>query len=250
MKILSFCAMIVFLLSSLNFCLNKQPLSYQKLSKKITQTDKVLDSLTLWATYYYIPTIEYKENGIDFLDKNKKPLGIKVDSCDWCKACIEGTVKVRKDGKIITLNYETRSDSLQYDCRKCEKYKDYTGYEKTGQVLWSKTDRGAKGVQEYRLVPFKSIAVDSAVIPYGSTLFIPQAKGIEYTGTDKSKKIHDGYFFAADAGSKIKGNHIDIFIGTATESPFSFIKSDSLGTFKAYFISDSVAQEKLLQIHK
>ncbi len=59
------------------------------------------------------------------------------------------------------------------------------------------------------LRPFRSVAVDPKVIPLGSTLYIPAAKGAKLPdGT-----IHDGIFYAEDTGGAIKGHRIDLFTG-------------------------------------
>lgn len=65
------------------------------------------------------------------------------------------------------------------------------------------------GCRNNPLVPFRSIAVDRTVIPYGTVLYIPQAVGAKLPdGT-----IHDGYFLAADVGGGIKGQRLDLFTG-------------------------------------
>ncbi|MDF1664911.1 MAG: 3D domain-containing protein [Planctomycetota bacterium] len=65
------------------------------------------------------------------------------------------------------------------------------------------------GCRNNPLVPFRSIAVDKTVIPYGTVLYIPQAVGAKLPdGT-----VHDGYFLAADVGGGIKGNRLDLFTG-------------------------------------
>ncbi len=203
-----------------------------------------LETTDLWATYYYVPKLNHSDKGIELLDINGNGLGLKLEACDWCDACIEGTVIVLKDNQHHVLNYAGRSTNLQLDCRTCSKYKKYDGYEKTGKVLWQRSSGYGQGVKHYRLIPFKSIAVDSTVIPFGSVLFIPGAKGVRYTFQDSSY-IHDGYFIATDMGSKIIDNHIDVFIGTATSNPFDFITSDSNHTFKAQFIRDSAVVRRL-----
>ena len=190
--------------------------------------------ITLWATYYYVPVLNHAEHGIDLLDKQENKLGLKLDSCDWCTAAIEGTVIIKKENKNHVLNYAGRSKKSQYDCRLCVQYKSYDNYSKTGKILWGVSSGFGKGVKNYDLIPFKTIAVDSSVIPYGAVVYIPRAKGTEYINLWGVNVKHDGFFFAGDTGSKIVGNHIDVFIGTALENPFGFIKSNPQGTFEAY----------------
>lgn len=192
--------------------------------------------ITLWATYYYVPVLNHVEQGIDLLDEQENKLGLKLNSCDWCKAAIEGTVFIKKENKNYVLNYAGRSKKSQYDCRLCAQYKDYDNYSKTGKILWAVSSGYGKGVKDYELVPFKTIAVDSSVIPYGTVVYIPKAKGVEYTNLQGETVKHDGFFFAGDTGSKIIGNHIDVFIGTATHNPFTFVTSNPKGIFEVFLM--------------
>lgn len=208
------------------------------------------DSLKLWATYYYIPFVIHNDSGIPLLDKDQNPTGLKLSPEEWCKAAIEGTVSVQKGSDSYLLNYAGRSDELQYDCRKCTRYKNYSNYDKTGKVLWIRTSGFGKGVSNYNLVPYRSVAVDQSVIPYGSVLYIPAAKGQEYTDATGKVKKHDGLFLAADTGSKINGNHIDVFIGTSQIADLSFIKSNQTETFNAYLISNDKISSWLLKMHQ
>lgn len=236
------------------FILGISTITYaQNLSKGlIEQENRTIDSVkvNLWATYYYIPTVIHNKNGINLLDSNEKNTGFKLSSTDWCKASIEGTVYIIKDNKTFVLNYAGRSKTIQFDCRTCPKYKNYDGYLKTGQVLWKHSAGFGKGVQNLNLVPFKSIAVDSSKIPYGTVLYIPKAKNITYKDIDGITKKHDGYFYASDAGSKIIGNHIDIFLGPETINPFIFATSNQHKTFEAYIIENNAIKTKLESLHK
>jgi 3D (Asp-Asp-Asp) domain-containing protein len=63
------------------------------------------------------------------------------------------------------------------------------------------------GYQDIPLVPYRSVAVDPNIIPIGSTIFVPAAKGVVLPdGT-----IHDGLFQAVDVGDLIVALHIDFF---------------------------------------
>lgn len=68
-----------------------------------------------------------------------------------------------------------------------------------------------EGVQGRALDPFRSIAVDKDVIPYGSWMYIPELDGATMPGD--SGFVHDGCVIAADTGSAINGHHIDFFVG-------------------------------------
>ncbi len=207
--------------------------------------------LNLWSTYYYVPTLVNADNGLALLDKNEEPTGFHLNICEWCKAAIEGTVAIKKNEEIYVLNYAGRSKNLQNDCRNCEKYQSYDGYEKTGKVLWAPTEaQFGLGVKGYHLIPYKTIAVDPNVIPYGSVIYVPEAEGVAYKNSNGEITKHNGLFFAGDTGSKIIGNHIDVFIGYDTTHSFSFITSKASDVFTAFLVKNTDIISSLEKQHR
>jgi 3D (Asp-Asp-Asp) domain-containing protein len=78
---------------------------------------------------------------------------------------------------------------------------------------------GAKGVGALdslgcRVVAMRTAAVDKALIPRGSILFIKETVGLRMP--DGSR--HDGYWYASDTGGAIKGKRIDLFTGYSAAS--------------------------------
>lgn len=70
------------------------------------------------------------------------------------------------------------------------------------------------GVQNRPLVPFRSIAVDRDVIPYGTTLYVPEFDAEMIPGdTPWGDFVHDGCVLAADTGGGIVDMHVDWFVG-------------------------------------
>jgi 3D (Asp-Asp-Asp) domain-containing protein len=212
------------------------------------QPDEEIDrsKLDLWATWYYVPVVESVEGGIPLLNSDEKETGFYLDSCRWCNAVIEGTVIFETDSGNVVMNYAGRSENIQHDCRSCPELKNYAGFEKSGKVLFTESMDFGQGVEDYYLVPYRSIATDPDVIPHGTVIHIPEAVGtvIEYKG---ERYAHDGYFFAADAGSAIKGNHIDVFIGTETKNPFDFVKSRE--SFSAFVIQNAQIKLNIRNLH-
>jgi 3D (Asp-Asp-Asp) domain-containing protein len=73
---------------------------------------------------------------------------------------------------------------------------------------------GAKGVGALdslgcRVVPMRTIAVDKAVIPRRTVLFIKETVGLRMP----DGRAHDGYWYATDIGGAIKGQRIDLYTG-------------------------------------
>ncbi len=65
------------------------------------------------------------------------------------------------------------------------------------------------GVGTCVLSPFHTIAVDRAVIPLGSTVYIDETKGMKLPdGT-----LHDGIWRADDVGSAINRDRVDLYVG-------------------------------------
>lgn len=68
--------------------------------------------------------------------------------------------------------------------------------------------RGATGGA---ITPLLTVAVDSAVIPLGTALYIPEYDGLPRDPTRSS--LHDGCFVAQDRGLRVQGQHVDLFTG-------------------------------------
>jgi 3D (Asp-Asp-Asp) domain-containing protein len=68
--------------------------------------------------------------------------------------------------------------------------------------------RGATGQP---ITPLLTVAVDSAVIPLHTPLYIPEYDGLPRDGSQSA--FHDGCFIAQDRGLRVKGQHVDVFTG-------------------------------------
>ena len=85
----------------------------------------------------------------------------------------------------------------------------------------------AVGFSGCRLVPFRSVAVDKRVVPLGSELIIEETRGMKLPdGT-----VHDGTWYAADTGGRIRNNRIDLFVG-AGKGPLSIPMEHGIGHLK------------------
>ncbi|MEK6607783.1 MAG: twin-arginine translocase subunit TatC [Myxococcota bacterium] len=68
-----------------------------------------------------------------------------------------------------------------------------------------------KGTGERALVPFRSVAVDLALLPAGTRLYAPEIADVPLPGPGGG--VHDGCLVAADAGGNIEGLEMDLFVG-------------------------------------
>lgn len=200
--------------------------------------------LHLWSTYYYLHEADARENGITLRDMREKSLGVSLAQKDWCYAAMEGSVVVHAlDGQVHSFNYAGTTESPYIDCSAYFPHK-----------LGKTKFRPAKGefgdgVKDYKLVPFRTIAVDPTHIAYGKVIYIPDARGNEVELPDGSVAYHDGFFFAGDTGGAIKKNHIDTFIGVAHSNPFSWVTSRSNDGFDAYIVENREDIEFIKQLH-
>lgn len=211
-----------------------------------------LRALRLWATHYHVyPAIAIPGNrdGVELIGNRNTPLGVRLTKKDYCLGSVEGTIAVRRlDGATATFNYlDHKASQPLCDCTVFgSKIKP-----QTGQVRY-RAARGpfGDGVQNFILVPFRSIAVDPNVIPYGTVIFVPDAVGVRFSMPDGGDAVHDGYFFAADTGGAIKGTHIDVFQGVLTNRPFApFITSSSSRGFTAHVVTDAAVIRRLHDAH-
>lgn len=194
--------------------------------------------ITIWSTFYYAPSLKSKSSGYDVRDIRGRSLGVKLTKKELCNLMLQGSGYI--DGKIYGWGGISTTDSIS-----CTAY--YSRSMVSGKLKF-KRDTDIRGVRNFKIQPFKAIAVDPKVIPYKSVLFIPDLKGIKYMVNGKWY-IHDGIVTALDTGGAIKGNHIDFYVGPnpggwrdalvniVNKYGFNkFIKSTASGTFKAYII--------------
>jgi 3D (Asp-Asp-Asp) domain-containing protein len=182
------------------------------------------------------------------LDYIGNRLGPVLSKLDWCKAALEGTVSVKDNDQVATYNFAVRATTLQVNCTHISNEEIRRKIGRNRFVL-SKGKYG-DGVQSMILVPYRTIAVDPRFIPYGSIVYIPEARGKEIILPSGRTVNHDGYFFAADTGSGIERNHIDVFCGLFDGNCFpNFIKSKETGTFRAFLISNNEIKNALRKEH-
>jgi 3D (Asp-Asp-Asp) domain-containing protein len=121
-----------------------------------------------------------------------------------CKLGLEGSGRLA-DGRVV--NYWGSGDHCvrttacrrpYYPSRNCYKVLDVRRY------------YHGKGVWRRALTPYKSIATDPYVIPFGTIVYLPAYDG--YVLPDGT--VHDGCVRSDDTGGAIVGDHLDFFSGT------------------------------------
>jgi len=217
------------------------------------QSLETAKKLSLWATYYHVFHAKATNaNGFPLLDTAGNSFGVSLTAYDWCMSAVEGTVQVTDStGKVITYNYGGRGKELQVQCAQFFKPGSLIKPEAIGRTRWVLA-KGAfgDGVEGQILAPFRTIAIDTTKFPIGTVFYIPSARGQRLTLPSGKVVNHDGYFFGADIGGAIKGNHIDVFAGISTTNPFPTVVQNSASkTFEAYIITDGDVVDFLTRLH-
>lgn len=222
------------------------------LSREIVRYDRQWDAFDLpaprrlqsptklWATWYWTPC--YRSQGdVPILDIQEQPFGPHLPPERFCHAAVQGAVRI--DGQVYT--FDELGKTALADCRVYRPDMPQAPY-----VRFKKSDSPfGEGEEDFRLIPYRSVAVDKRVIPVGSVLYIPQARGIPLYLPDGTKTTHDGYFFAADIGYGVEGTHIDVFLGITANNPFPFISSSPKQPFDAYLVTDPAIKTRLTALH-
>lgn len=211
-----------------------------------------LQPISLWATYYHVHRARSVPQGYPLLDDFGHPLTPPLSAEDWCRAALQGVVQVADDqGNFRTFNFSSRGDSAQVNCAPYFSSLSADVAQKVSRVRFQvSVSNYGYGANRRLLVPYRTIAVDKTVIPIGSVIYIPEARGQTITLPTGEQVVHDGFFFAADAGSAIRGNHVDVFVGVSGEHPFPFITSNAKGTFKAYLVQSTDLAKVMDALHR
>jgi 3D (Asp-Asp-Asp) domain-containing protein len=156
---------------------------------------------TFKNTYYDFPSEgDFSGDSIDLMSAACKPI-VKVPRAFYESVCVQGSGTLRSGG---TVSFSRRDCACAAECPRTGQHICFDLLDKQ-QYPWG---RGATGKG---ITPLLTVAVDSSIIPLGTSLYIPEYDGIarDLTGTAK----HDGCFLAEDRGLAVKGDHVDVFTG-------------------------------------
>ena len=80
--------------------------------------------------------------------------------------------------------------------------------------VWYELPEGVEAMGNHTdaLTRLTHIAADPKRYPYGSMIYLPDAVGKKFADGESM----DGYFWVADTGGAIVGNHFDLFVGDET----------------------------------
>lgn len=212
----------------------------------------------LWATRYnvHLATPSDSPDAVPLVAADNQLLGVSLSPDDWCDSALEGTVTVTlASGSRRTFNVGGMALSAFTDCTGHYSSLDLATRKRLGRMEFFEVPAdapfGLGARPSYRLVPFRSIAVDREVFRLGTVFFIPRLRGKAITLPDGSVESHDGYVMAVDTGGAIKGNHIDIFTGVFLANPFpDLVRSSPAHRFDAFVVTQQDTVEQLLNLHR
>ena len=187
----------------------------------------------LWATHYHLweSTEVQADDGFVVLDSDDRPFPadapLHLSGRDWCYTALEGSGRVQRlDGTTVMINYSSQGE-VHVGCDQ------WLGsrWRSQGRVRFGAANGPyGDGVEDYVLVPFRTIAVDrdQQTIPYGRAVFIAAAVG-EVFDHEGQRFAHDGWFFAADTGGAIRDQHLDTFTGASAENTLDHVTGSPNG---------------------
>jgi 3D (Asp-Asp-Asp) domain-containing protein len=154
---------------------------------------------TFRNTYYDFP------NERDF---DGARVALKGPRCETLKEVPRGfydSVCVQGSGRLstgATVSFSRRNCDCAETCPR------------TGErICFDSLDAGrfpfGRGATGRAITPLYTVAVDSELIPLGTTIYVPELRGLPREGA----AAHDGCLLAEDRGIRVKGKQVDVFTG-------------------------------------
>jgi len=207
--------------------------------------------LQLWATWYHVHVVDAIPDGFPLLSVGGQAISPPIPGRDWCLGALQGVLMIKAaDGTKRTYTYETTAPKAEVHC--ADYFKKPASWTRAAGRSRFDVSKGpfGDGAGGFQVVPFRSVAVDTRLIPLGTVLYVPAARGVAITLPSGRRAVHDGYFFASDRGGGIRDNHIDVFAGNWPENPFpSFVSSTPQRPFEAYVVADERVKPHLHRLH-
>jgi len=137
-------------------------------------------------------------------------VALKNPSCETIKQVPRGFFEaVCVQGSGTLTNRQTVSFAKR-DCG-CAEICPKTGQKICFDTLDPNKFPYGRGATGNPITPLYSVAVDTSVIPLGTTIYIPELEGMPRDA--EASGLHDGCFQAQDRGLRVKGKHVDVFTG-------------------------------------
>jgi 3D (Asp-Asp-Asp) domain-containing protein len=174
---------------------------------------------------------------VPLLDPDDRPLGIMLSHDDFCAASLQGTVQVMGVRYMVAGKGGTLADCSD-DCPSCEAFA-------LGDSRFLRVDHpDGLSSRTFGLVAYRTVAVRDGVLPPGTVLYIPAARGLRLPNGHR----HDGYFFVADTGG-LNSNQLDVYTGSHRLNWWIIGSGRAGKTVPAYVVKDRTIIAKLKAEH-
>lgn len=201
--------------------------------------------LDLWGTWYHMPVLEAAEpgpeaaTGIALIGTDGQAISSPLSKADWCYAALQGSVWVKDaGGNQSAYVFMDAEGPEQTDCDAALGDLSSGIKRATRRARFAAYSHPAGcDARPTPMLAYRTVAVDPAVIPLGTVLYIPELRG-QIFRLGGEVFAHDGYVFAGDVGGAIKGAHIDFYVDNVTQPPLpGIISSHEANGFRAYTVS-------------
>ena len=128
----------------------------------------------------------------------------KVTKAFHDDVCMQGSGRLESGA---TVSFAKRDCSCASECPR-------SGQKICFEALDPRAFPSGRGATGKAITPLRTVAVDPASVPLGSSLFIADYVGVPAL----DGRPHDGCFVAEDRGSKIVGDHLDVFTGSPDQT--------------------------------
>lgn len=158
-------------------------------------------------TYYDFPSEADHANGaanVSLMSATCAPIA-KVPRGFYEAVCVQGSGMLARG---TTVSFAKR------DCA-CAEVCPRTGQKICFEALDHATFPWGRGAAGTAITPLRSVAADTNVLAMGSVIYIPDLDGLPRT---QNGEPIDGCFVVEDRGSKVQGEHVDIFTGQPAQT--------------------------------
>lgn len=152
-------------------------------------------------TYYDFPSeTEFTGKPVALMNESCKPIK-QVPQEFHDAVCVQGSGHLSTGA---TVSFARRNCECARVCPRTEQKICF-------EELSAESFPWGRGALGQPITPLLTVAVDDAVIPMHTVLYVPEFDGLPRDATESA--FHDGCFLAQDRGLKVKGQHIDVFTG-------------------------------------